>query len=254
MNDLLKEILKMASVLDTKGIKVVGTNDSLAMSAVDESKDLVAYINPKVTIPEFEGRFGIPHLKMLENLLSYEGYRENVPKIDRFSRKVTWKVKSEDYSEDMEVPRQMNFRDKRGGKGVFFFSHGEGILGSELPQIPFEIELEPDRDRLKEFAKLSSIFATPECKTFRVLLEDHVLRFAFGTEGATTHHGEMIFAEEVRGVLPSNLCWDANRFNMVVKAIGDRPFKLGVSNKSVMRFMFETSLARYQYWLRGVKL
>lgn len=250
MQEILKEVIKMTACLDTSGLKVLGTDTATELSAIDKEKDLVVYARPKQVIPDFKGSFSIPNPKLLSSLLAFDQYRSESIKIERFTRPST---NAEGKVEEVEVPKRIVFADKKGGGAVFFFSHA-GILGADYPQIGFELDFEPSKEAIKEFAKLSAMFATPDCKFFRASLKDHKLKFSLGTEGATTHHGEMVFEEEVRGAIASNLAWDSNRFNMMLRTIGDRPMRMSISNKGVMRVTTETELANYQFWLRCVKI
>jgi hypothetical protein len=248
MKDLLREIIKMSSGIDAKGIKFVGTADKLEVSMVDNEKDLVLHVNVKKPLPEFEGIFGIGNVRMMDNLLAY--YSKE-PKIERFKHRVSTVAGA---LEEMDVPKRMIFKDEKGGSASFFFSHGGNVLGLEYPTIGWDVTLVPRREALDEFSKLASIFNTPDCSFFRVTLDDHVLKFAFGTEGQTTHHGDMIFEQNVKGSLVANLAWQAQRVLLILKSIGKRDMEMTISNRGLIRFSTETEFARYEYWLRCFKI
>lgn len=251
MQTFIREVIKMASPVTNTGIKVVGSDKKTEISLVDVAKDLILYVAPKQPIPEFQGTFGIPNIKVLDNLLAHEPYRDRGIDIERFTRPVAG---PDGVAREVEVPKKMTFRDKKGGGATFFFSHGAGIAGAEYPKISWDMSLEPRKEAWSEFAKLSSLFLTKECTFFRMVLNDRTLKFAFGVEGATTHHGDMVFEEDIAGTLVKNLAWESPRLMSIVKTIGARPARLDVSNKGLLRMVTETELATYEYWLRCVKI
>jgi hypothetical protein len=247
---LIREIIKMSNVVDSKGIKVVGSDTETNITVVDEAKDLIVYVKPKKPIPDFQGTFGIPNLRVLDSLLAHEPYRDKGVEIERFTRKVP---DANGNAVDIEVPKRMLFRDKKGGKAVFFFSHGAGITGADFVKIPWDMTLVPRKEAWAEFAKLSSIFITKECTFFKATVRDHNLYCSFGTESGSTHHGEMLFEEHVKGALVANLAWESPRLISIVKTIGARDARLDISNKGLLRMVTETELASYEYWLRCIK-
>ncbi len=248
MHDVLNEVLKLFSCVEASGIKIVGTETETYISCVEDSSMLVAIsVALKKPIAEFAGRWAIPHREVLQKYLGHEPYRKTPILIERMERVVS----NEDKERvRMEVPVSAVFRDGKGGLAKFHFSNSDSIGGANLHKGRCSLEFDPDKDRVKEFLKLVSIFHAPDCKTVRPVFEEGNMKIAFGQEGATTNHGVMVFAEGVDGVgLRSELNWDSQRLATLLKTVLDKSFKIGITDK-YMQISFETDHGDYRIWLR----
>jgi len=252
MRDSLREVIRLTSFAAIKGLKVIGTDKRTEISAVDDERELIINVTLNEAVPEFEGVFGIPNLKLLESLLNFDAFREGSIEITRFNR-----TNRDDDGEEtiVEVPQSVTFKDTKGGMANFWFNHGKSLpVGSDAPKVPWSVEFEPTKKAIQEFTKLANIFATPECRLFGIKTVGGSLRLTFGTEGATTHHGEMVFEENVSGTVVGGHYWPSAKLISVLKAVTaiGGPITLSVMDK-LMMVSTSTPVASYKFYLRAQK-
>lgn len=250
MHNVLAEVIKLAAVGDTSGLKVKGDEESTQISVVTTDKLVAAIATLHAPLVELAGISGLPHQDVLAKLLAYGPYSDNEIVVNRMVRTVTLQ---DDTRSEMEVPVSFTFKDRKGGRATYHLSHQKSIAGAAPPTTRLDFEITPDKERLKELNKLTSIFSSPDCKVMTPFVEDGNLFFDIGDEGATTNSARMLFQEGVSfhdGRLKELM---VPVFLQILKVAGDRETTIGFG-KSVICVKFSGEHASYEIWQRFGKV
>jgi hypothetical protein len=238
MKDALKDILldivqhtHNLGVIDL--IKVVGTDQETAITAVGNEKLVVAEARFHKPIPEFVGTFGMPNLDKLNIILNIPEYREEA-------------VISMSH-QDNELAG-ISFANKAGDfKNNYRFMNTKNVNGkvptvSLKTTIQYDVEVEPTVANIQRL-KFQSQAHSDEI-TFTAQVNNNKLEFSFGT--ASTHAGNFVFANDVSGKLTGNRSWPVAVFLSILNLPGDKMLRFS-DRQGIAEITVDSGIAMYNY-------
>lgn len=245
MREALSDLLKYtASLFPT--LHVVGSDDQTIVKAMTEDKNIIFYAKLKTPLPVFNiGESAMPNLGLLNGLLNFPSYNSDGATIEAKTA-VTPRG---------TIVEKIEFRDTRGAGSTYRLSDPRVVAEEKRPPevtaVQWELELEPNRASLDEFAKLASLYSDVDGKLFRMKTVNGNLQFSIGDEDSSTHHASMVFEEGVGVSLGGSAKYPIQAFQSTLKLAAAHPTRLHLNSRGLMMVGFETPYATYSYYIRG---
>jgi len=238
MKDALKDILldivqhtHNLGIIDL--IKVVGTDRETAITAVGNEKLVVAEARFHNPIADFIGTFGMPNLDKLNIILGIPEYREEAV--------ITMQKQDGELS-------GISFTNKAGDfKNSYRFMDAKNV-NNKVPTvslkttIQYDVEVEPSVANIQRLKFQSQ--ANSDEITFTAQVKDDKLEFSFGT--ASTHAGNFVFANNVKGRLASNRSWPVAVFLSILNLPGDKMLRFS-DRQGIAEITVDSGIAMYNY-------
>jgi len=244
MRDILTDMVRQTKDLFDV-IKVVGTEKTTKLSAVDKDKTLFLAATLTDPLPDFEGEFGISNLGLLDGLLNFTSYKTDTAK---FSVKRETKKAGE---ENIETVTAFVFKDVNG-KGATFRTMDPKLIPeqAQIANIPWTVTVVPSKSKIAEFSQLFKILSEVE-KSFLVNTEDGDLVFSIGQQATSTHNASMVFESGVNGELKGDISFDVSQFLSLMKIGGSNPMTMNITSKGVLGVTVDAPTGKYNYFLRA---
>jgi hypothetical protein len=236
MKDHLLDIVAHTHGLEVfEMVKIVGSEDSTSLTAIGKDNSVVLEAKFIGVIPEFVGTFGMPNLSKLNTLLNIPEYANDAT--------ITMGQQEKD---GKKIPSEINFENKTGDFKNTYRLMSANVLDSRLSNIKFNganwnVELEPAEAAIQKFRFQST--ANSEFTNFTAKSEGDALKFYFGDH--SSHSGNFIFANGVKGKLKRSLSWPKDIFVKVLSLPGDKLIKFSDDGASMITV--NSGLAIYNY-------
>jgi hypothetical protein len=238
MKDYLQDIVQHThslGIIDL--VKIVGTDQETAISALAEDRSVILDAKFKNPVPEFVGTFGMPNLGKLNTILNIQEYKEDA--------KLSINTQNRN-GED--VPVGIHFENKTGDfKNDYRFMTSEVITEKlkvvRMQQVKWNVDIEPTVAAIQKMKFQAS--ANNDEPVFVVKTEGDKLKFYFGDH--STHAGNFVFADGITGSLAKNWSWPVSAVISILGLSGDKNIK--ISDAGVMQITVDSGIAVYEYKL-----
>ena len=238
MKDYLQDIVQHThslGIIDL--VKIVGTDQETAISALAEDRSVILDAKFKNPVPEFVGTFGMPNLGKLNTILNIQEYKEDA--------KLSINTQNRN-GED--VPVGIHFENKTGDfKNDYRFMTSEVITEKlkvvRMQQVKWNVDIEPTVAAIQKMKFQAS--ANNDEPVFVVKTEGDKLKFYFGDH--STHAGNFVFADGITGSLTKNWSWPVSAVISILGLSGDKNIK--ISDAGVMQITVDSGIAVYEYKL-----
>lgn len=223
-----------------ESIRVSGKEKETKFEAMDKDKVLFLVATLKEAVPDFVGEFGMTNLKLLNGLVSFASYSgpDSTFEVSRWERGGN------------ETVEYLRFGDGKGGEAIYRMAPPPE--GAQIANIPWGFSFSPNRSKVAEFNQLSNLYSEVD-KHFGTKTVDNNLVFTVGTENSSTHRASMIFESNVAGELKTELTWNIDHFQAIMKMAGNDPATVRITPRGVMGIEIDTQYATYLYYLRVVR-
>ena len=236
MLDYLKDITQHTFGLGIIDLaKVTGTEDGTEINAMAEDRSVIVQAKLHNTMPQFIGQFGLPNLGKLNILLNIPEYKED-SKLSVTHKEVNGTA----------TPAGLHFENKSGDfKNDYRFMSAE-IINEKLKSVKFRgvkwnVEFEPTVQNIQRMKFMAS--ANSDETTFVAKTEGGALKFYFGDH--SSHAGNFVFAESVKGTLNKGFLWPVAVFISIMNLPGDKTVKF--SDEGAAQITVDSGMAVYEY-------
>lgn len=238
MKDYLQDIVQHThslGIIDL--VKIVGTDQETAISALAEDRSVILDAKFKNPVPEFVGTFGMPNLGKLNTILNIQEYKEDA--------KLSINTQNRNGA---DVPVGIHFENKTGDfKNDYRFMTSEVITEKlkvvRMQQVKWNVDIEPTVAAIQKMKFQAS--ANNDEPVFVVKTEADKLKFYFGDH--STHAGNFVFADGITGSLTKNWSWPVSAVISILGLAGDKNIK--ISDAGVMQITVNSGIAVYEYKL-----
>lgn len=218
-------------------VKITGSANNTAISAVAEDRSVVVDAKYSQPINEFQGTFGMPNLAKLKVLLNLSEYRDNA----------TIEVSHQSRNGE-DVPVGIHFENATGDFKNDYRFMAQEVITEKLKTPKFkganwDVEFEPTMasiQRLKMQAQANS-----EEPNFQVTTDSGNLKFLFGDH--STHAGEFVFQSGVSGNLKGRWLYKVKQVINILGLVGDKTMR--ISDSGVAQITVNSGIAEYNYIL-----
>jgi hypothetical protein len=238
MIDILKDIVKHTHGLGFLDlVKITGTSEETAVDSMAEDRSVILQGSFHKPQSEMTGTFGMPQLNKLDIHLKCPEYKENA--------KITVLTGTRNGA---ETPTGIHFENEKGDfKNDYRFMNAE-IINEKLKTVKFkgvkwDVEIEPTVASVQRF-NFQSV-ANTEHNSFVVRTENGNLIFTFGDQ--SSHGGEFVFAEGVKGTLNKGWSWPVAQVLQILRLSDSAKVTLHFSNEGAMMVTVDSGLGKYQY-------
>jgi hypothetical protein len=241
MREVIQDLIRQTTGL-VEVISVEGTGEETTAKACDKDKTLFIQCKFKNVIPEFDGRFGIMNMPLLNGLLGFANYRAD---------EATFTVKKRT-AEGVNSVEQFEFKNTQTGNEATFRLMSPNLIPPQavIPPIPWDVTIVPSKSKVSEFQQISGLMSEID-KNFGVRTVDGDLQFTIGASGSS-HRTNMVFSESpVTGEIRPGLEWSTGQFLSVMKLVGNNPHTLSITNNGIISVIVETPFAEYCYFIRA---
>lgn len=239
MKDHLMDIVQHTHALGVIDlIKIVGTDQETAISAVAEDRSVVVDATFHGPVAEFIGTFGMPNLNKLNTILNIPEYKENA---------VISITKQKDDDGSM-VPSGIHFENKLGDFKNDYRFMAARVVNDKIKNVKFKgvkwgVEFEPTVLGIQRLAFQSQ--ANSEESTFVAKTENGDLKFFFGDN--SSHAGNFVFASGVSGTMTKGWLWPVAVVKSILNLPGDKIMRF--SDEGAAQITVDSGIAVYNYTL-----
>lgn len=241
MQMVIQDLIQQTSGL-MEIISVEGNEQETIAKACDKDKTLFVQAKFKNVIPEFEGRFGIMNLGLLNGLLNLANFR---------APEAVFTVKKRTV-DGQDCVEQFEFKNDATRDEATFRLMSPNLIPPQavIPPIPWDVTITPSKSKIAQFQQFASLYSEVD-KNFGVRTVNGELQFSIGASGSS-HRGQMIFSEEpIKGEIRAGMEWSTAQFLSVMKMIGSNPATLSFTNNGILSLIVETAHGSYAYFLRA---
>jgi hypothetical protein len=237
MKDYLQDLIQYTHGLGVvELVKVSGTDEQTAISAIANDKSVIVQGIFKTTSNDFAGVFGMPNLSKLKTILGFDDYDENA--------NITL-VRNND-----GVATTIHFQTKAGDFVNFYRLMSKAVVEEAVKDFMFKgngptwnIEFEPSVSGIMRLKKQAH--ANHEEEKFVMKTDKNDLKIYFGDP--STHSGNFVFHPGVTGALGRAWQWPVKVFLSIMDLPGTKIVK--VSDQGAMEITVDSGLATYRYVL-----
>ena len=245
MRDILKDIVKHTHSLGIiQAAKVTTDAEGTTIDAMDDERTVVLRGKLHQPVPEFEGKFGLGRLGVLNGLLSYA---------------------SEDSSGNVQNSNVNVVTEERGGENVtteINFSMDGGfdssyrVIVSELVDAQIKtasfrgaswnVEIMPTQKAIKDLQYFAGILSS-----FDPLLTARTVggNLMFYIGDSSTDKVELPFAMNVEGELKTGWSFPLSTVLTILKLSDTSTMNMKISDQGAMMIMVDSGLGIYEYIL-----
>ena len=245
MRDILKDIVKHTHSLGIiQAAKVTTDAEGTTIDAMDDERTVVLRGKMHQPVPEFEGKFGLGRLGVLNGLLSYA---------------------SEDSSGNVQDSKVSVVTEERGGENVtteINFSMDGGfdssyrVIVSELVDAQIKtasfrgaswnVEIMPTQKAIKDLQYFAGILSA-----FDPLLTARTVggNLMFYIGDSSTDKVELPFAMNVEGELKTGWSFPLSTVLTILKLSDTSTMNMKISDQGAMMIMVDSGLGIYEYIL-----
>ena len=243
MRDILSNIIHHTGDLGfLNTVKVTGSDDSVSIESMDESRTVILKGRLNAPNESFKGEFGMQNLQILKGLINFSNFLTDDSTIEF----VTGERKDED-GNTVVVPEEIEFTDSESQKSRYRLTSTRYIPNqAKFRGAEWNVVLNPTKSKISEFTQLASIFGAFETH-FEVKTEDRKLIFSIG--GDSVSGGFLIFDNDVDGNLSGeSLMWQTSQVLSILK-LADDPSNITMhfSDKGALQISVKSDLATYDY-------
>jgi hypothetical protein len=240
LRDTLLDIVKHTGGLgfvDT--VKITGDGETTKVEAMDDDKTVIIKGTLNEHIPEFDGEFGMSNLNVLKGFADMANFRADDASIE---------VKRETRNGN-EVPVEIVFTDGQGQTASFRLMDATLVPNqATFRGVEWDVEIQPEKSKILEFAQFSNVLSSQE-QFFCPKTNKKQLRFHIGDDASAGHKSFLIFADNVKGQLKSDLLWPTQQVLSVLKLQDASKLKMQFADKGAMQIAVQSSFGEYNYIL-----
>ena len=238
MKDILQDIVSHTHNLGFLNIvKITGDDKKTGIDSMADDRSVILTAETTNPYADMVGVFGMPQLNKLKIHLDCPEYKEDA-KIEV--------VKAQ--RNGAEIPVGLHFENKGGDfKNDYRFMNTD-IINEKMKTVKFkgvnwDVEINPTVAAVQRFNFQAS--ANNEHTTFVVKTDGDKLKFYFGDQ--STHAGEFVFAEGIKGKITANLSWPVSQVLSILKIADVNNTKMSFSNQGALQIELDSGLATYKY-------
>jgi hypothetical protein len=239
---ILRDIVKHTAALgfiDT--IKVTGSETETLIESVNLKENLILKATLNQPSPDLLGTFGMNNLSVLAGYAEFPSFRA-----DGATVTVSRRPRNGE-----SVPEKITFTDHQGQSFNYRLMSKEVVQAQpELPAIDWDVSIVPEKGKVEEFRRLSSILGGVH-KDFIPRTIEGDLRFYIGGENTATHDGFLIFQKNVKGKMPGTIAWSAAAFLNLVRFAEQESCEIQMSSQGLLALTVTSDFATYTFILGG---
>lgn len=234
MKDTLLDLVAHTLPVGIETIKYVCEKNTVKFEGVTDDRTCVLFGETHKDVSGFDGTFGIPNLSKLSALLKLEPYQEGAT------------IKLETKPDN--TPSNVHFED---AKGQFKNDHrfmSTADITEKMNEIKWKmtpnyvVDVVPTEEAIQRFGWQASI---SDEEVFAVKTDGTDLKFMFGDQ--SSHAGEFVFAENVKGKMSGNCLWFVDKVLPTLKLMGD--VSMSFDDRGILRVTVDSGLAKFEYML-----
>lgn len=245
MRDILKDIVKHTHSLGIiQAAKVTTDSEATTLDAMDDDRTVVLRAKLHDRVPEFEGKFGLGRLGVLNGYLGYEsrntenevvGTHVEINRVERNGE---------------EVPAEFNFTIPGILNSTYRVITAE-LVDAQIKTANFkgakwDVEVMPTQQAIKDLQTVAGILSSYD-PLFTVRTVDGNLQFTIGD--ASTDKAEITFARNVDGELKSGWSFPLSTVLTILKLGDTSSMSIKISDQGAMAIHVDSGMGLYEYIL-----
>ena len=245
MRDILKDIVKHTHSLGIiQAAKVTTDGEATTLDAMDDDRTVVLRAKLHDRVPEFEGKFGLGRLGVLNGYLGYEsrntenevvGTHVEINRVERNGE---------------EVPAEFNFTIPGILNSTYRVITAE-LVDAQIKTANFkgakwDVEVMPTQQAIKDLQTVAGILSSYD-PLFTVRTVDGNLQFTIGD--ASTDKAEITFARNVEGELKSGWSFPLSTVLTILKLGDTSSMSIKISDQGAMAIHVDSGMGLYEYIL-----
>jgi hypothetical protein len=245
MRDILKDIVKHTHSLGIiQAAKVTTDSEATTLDAMDDDRTVVLRAKLHDRVPEFEGKFGLGRLGVLNGYLGYEsrntenevvGTHVEINRVERNGE---------------EVPAEFNFTIPGILNSTYRVITAE-LVDAQIKTANFkgakwDVEVMPTQQAIKDLQTVAGILSAYD-PLFTVRTVDGNLQFTIGD--ASTDKAEITFARNVEGELKSGWSFPLSTVLTILKLGDTSSMSIKISDQGAMAIHVDSGMGLYEYIL-----
>jgi len=245
MRDILKDIVKHTHSLGIiQAAKVTTDSEVTTLDAMDDDRTVVLRAKLHDRVPEFEGKFGLGRLGVLNGYLGYEsrntenevvGTHVEINRVERNGE---------------EVPAEFNFTIPGILNSTYRVITAE-LVDAQIKTANFkgakwDVEVMPTQQAIKDLQTVAGILSAYD-PLFTVRTVDGNLQFTIGD--ASTDKAEITFARNVEGELKSGWSFPLSTVLTILKLGDTSSMSIKISDQGAMAIHVDSGMGLYEYIL-----
>jgi hypothetical protein len=245
MRDILKDIVKHTHSLGIiQAAKVTTDSEATTLDAMDDDRTVVLRAKLHDRVSEFEGKFGLGRLGVLNGYLGYEsrntenevvGTHVEINRVERNGE---------------EVPAEFNFTIPGILNSTYRVITAE-LVDAQIKTANFkgakwDVEVMPTQQAIKDLQTVAGILSAYD-PLFTVRTVDGNLQFTIGD--ASTDKAEITFARNVEGELKSGWSFPLSTVLTILKLGDTSSMSIKISDQGAMAIHVDSGMGLYEYIL-----
>ena len=245
MRDILKDIVKHTHSLGIiQAAKVTTNGDGTSIDAMDDDRTVVLRGKLHTSVPEFEGKFGLGRLGVLNGLLSYtsEDKEGNPMEAD-----VSVGTESRNGA---DVTTEINFSMDGGFDSSYRVIVSE-LVDAQIKTASFKgaawnVEISPTQKAIKDLQYFAGILGA-----FDPLLTARTVKgnLVFYIGDSSTDKVELPFANNVEGELKTGWSFPLSTVLTILRLSETSTMNMKISDQGAMMIKADSGLGVYEYIL-----
>ncbi len=242
MKDILQDVVAHTHALGFLPlVKVTSENGTTSVDSMAEDRSVILSATAHNAVNEFTGTFGMPNLDKLALHLKNPEYKDNA-KIDVVTAQRNGET----------IPTHIHFENAAGDFENDYRFMNKAIIEEKLKTVKFKgagwnVTFQPSMAAIARMKLMSA--AHNEEPTFNVTTKAtggvNDLIFSFGD--ASTHAGEFVFQNAVKGALQHTWSWPVAAVQAILNLSGN--LTMSISDQGAMQISVDSGLAKYDYIL-----
>ena len=245
MRDILKDIVKHTHSLGIiQAAKVTTDNEGTTIDAMDDDRTVVLRGKMHKTVSEFEGKFGLGRLGVLNGYLNYAGE-------DREGNKADADVEvTREERNGTQVPTELKFSMPGGFESSYRVIVAE-LVDAQIKTANFkgakwDVSVMPTQKAIKDLQYFAGILGSFD-PLFSVKTVDGNLVFYIGDR--STDRVELPFAMNVEGELKQGWSFPLSTVLTILKLGDTSSMSVKISDQGAMMIQVDSGLGLYEYIL-----
>lgn len=242
LRDVLRDLSNTITGIDFETIAITredrgeGDGTRVYMEAYTADRSLVMKAFTNADIPDFEGRFGLSNLGMLQGLLNLKSYTNDSTKIT--VNNVGGENKSLIFQSDE-------------AQTTFLVQTGRQIPAQPRFSSPdYAVTLVPNTDKVSELKSFTGVFKTLTT-TVTPFTENGNLCFYVGEKNKNNHCGTISFGK-AEGELNRGFSFPIERVIQTLNRVSSAKSKsMGISVTGMIKVTIDTGVAEYNLFVNG---
>ena len=245
MRDILKDIVKHTHSLGIiQAAKVTTDSEATTLDAMDDDRTVVLRAKLHDRVPEFEGKFGLGRLGVLNGYLGYES-RNNENEVVGTHVEINRVERNGE-----EVPAEFNFTIPGILNSTYRVITAE-LVDAQIKTANFkgakwDVEVMPTQQAIKDLQTVAGILSSYD-PLFTVRTVDGNLQFTIGD--ASTDKAEITFARNVEGELKSGWSFPLSTVLTILKLGDTSSMSIKISDQGAMAIHVDSGMGLYEYIL-----